>query len=128
MDIRNVGKGYPRTIYLVGIPGGASAESKPPGGKVWLLLGGIIRHITSTTSTLKVYDDKIEWATQDGAIFSRIIDTAIANGSYPIFPLAAEAGSTAEQWHPIFIHNGKIILTTGDNNITAVISVLEFDS
>ena len=128
MDIRNVGKGYPRTIYLTGIPGGASAESKPPGGKAWLLLGGIIRHFTGTTSTLKVYDDKTEWLTQDGAIFSRIIDTAVASGSVPIFPLAAEAGSTAEQWHPIFIYNGKIIITTGDNNIHAVISVMEFDA
>jgi hypothetical protein len=127
-DIRNLLKGYPRTIYLAGIVGGESAEAKPRGNKSWLILGGIIRHTTGTTSTLKVYDNKIEFAVQDGAIFQRVIDTAIGSNSAPLFPLAAEAGSIAEQWHPIFVTNGKIILTTGDNNITAIINVLEFDS
>jgi len=100
---------------------GNGGAVSPPSEKVWLLLSGVITHKTGT--------DTVVWAEvhkpyAQHAIFERVVPSATANGTFPLFSVKSEDKNP--QWTPVIIDENGRIRAAGDAAILVNFTVLEW--
>jgi hypothetical protein len=93
----------------------------PPSGKNWLILNGIISHVTGTDTTIWASTNK-PWANH-GVLMNQI-PSATASGSYPFFRTKSEEQGSA--WQPYIIPDTGRLRVEGAATIKVNISMLEW--
>ena len=73
-----------------------------PFGCAWLILGGVINHVTGTDSKVYAYNN-------NPIIFASIIDNTAPSGFFPLFNGVADLGQS--RYTPIMLTWGTINLT-----------------
>ena len=110
-----------------------TGEGKSPAaGRAWLVLTGLITHVTATATN--VYVDGKKEATpfngKDTTFYQQI--AAAESSTYPLFgaypSLETAIGTKTTPWQPVFVMSNQVIHMTGGTASYAVLSVLEFDS
>lgn len=95
----------------------------PPSGKCWMLLTGIIGHVTGTDTSF--WWEAHKPYAQHGQFMS-IVPSATASGSYPLFRLKAEEQQGA--WSPIIMNDEGRMRVAGAATIKVNITVLEWSN
>jgi len=97
-----------------------TGKAKPPSGKSWLILTGLIDHVTATDSAFACYEDD----TETYAFFKTSILAAKANGTYPLFGLKAD--EVQAQWQPVIVQDGEHVKFDGAATAIMKLVVLEW--
>lgn len=104
---------------------GTANRVSPPPGRKWLVVAGVINHVTGTTTVLyKTTTGKNPtWATVLDLISN--VDTAQATGAYAVFNTLASAQS-AFSLHIIDSTENDFLVLTGNAAATAKVVVIEW--
>jgi len=99
----------------------ANQTRVPPSGKAWLILCGIITHITGTASNLRSYDTRSTYT-----LMQTKIGSTEANGTYPIFNTSANL--LVAQFQLWILDETMTIKFTGGATSDVRIMVLEWST
>lgn len=93
----------------------------PPTGKNWMLLSGVIGHVTGTATNIWMSVHQ-PWAQHE--IFFQSIPAATATGSYPLFRAKAEEQQAL--WSPVIITDEGRLFVEGDAGCKVNINLIEW--
>ena len=112
-----------RKIHLKG----TTSIARPGAYKHWLILYGLIYHVTASITELKIWTNELEF--EDHMCMIQSIPAAATTAYHPIFSTKASdaPGNAAQsQWQPFILDETDTLSFAGDVNSFADIEVLEW--
>jgi len=105
-----------RTVHIRA----TTTKHSPTSGKRWLILGGVVNHITGTDTALEV-KDKLSQKT----IYRNIIPSASASAELPLFHMYPEVHTAQFSWY-ILDDTMEMVASALGAGAYITVEVLEF--